>query len=72
VLAQGVPERPRFRKGTELPHVQTTTRGAVAASVAMVAGAPGTVRRESTDDEVARVRADAQSYVELSRRHAEA
>jgi carbonic anhydrase/acetyltransferase-like protein (isoleucine patch superfamily) len=38
----------------------------------LVAGVPGKVRRELTDDELAHVRANAQSYVELSRRHAKA
>ncbi|WP_261327345.1 hypothetical protein [Modestobacter marinus] len=38
----------------------------------LVAGVPGTVRRELTDDELAHVRADERSYVELMRRHAKA
>ena len=38
----------------------------------LVAGVPGKVRRELTDDELTHVRTNAQSYVELSRRHAKA
>jgi carbonic anhydrase/acetyltransferase-like protein (isoleucine patch superfamily) len=38
----------------------------------LVAGVPGKVRRELTDDELAHVRANAQSYLELMRRHAKA
>ena len=38
----------------------------------LVAGVPGKVRRELTDGELAHVRANAESYVELARRHAKA
>ena len=36
----------------------------------LVAGVPAKVRRELTDDEVAEVTANAENYVELSRKHA--
>ena len=36
----------------------------------LVAGIPAKVRRELTDDEVAEVTANAENYVELSRKHA--
>lgn len=38
----------------------------------LVASVPGKVRRELSDDELAHVRANARSYVELMRRHAKA
>ncbi len=46
--------------------------GAVIPPRSLVAGVPGTVRREIDDDALARIRANADVYVELARRHREA
>ncbi|GAB3879205.1 gamma carbonic anhydrase family protein [Terrabacter terrigena] len=46
--------------------------GAVIPPRSLVAGVPGTVRREIDDDGLARIRANADVYVELTRRHRDA
>jgi carbonic anhydrase/acetyltransferase-like protein (isoleucine patch superfamily) len=46
--------------------------GAVIPPRSLVAGVPGRVRREIDDDGLARIRANADVYVELARRHREA
>lgn len=45
--------------------------GAVIPPRSLVAGVPGRVKRELTDDDVARIVANADNYVALARRHAE-
>ncbi len=44
--------------------------GTIVPPRSLVAGVPAKVRRELTDDELAGIRANADHYVELSRRHA--
>jgi carbonic anhydrase/acetyltransferase-like protein (isoleucine patch superfamily) len=46
--------------------------GAVIPPRSLVAGVPGTVRREIDESGLARIRANAEVYVELARRHREA
>jgi carbonic anhydrase/acetyltransferase-like protein (isoleucine patch superfamily) len=46
--------------------------GAVIPPRSLVAGVPGTVRREIDDPGLARIHANAEAYLELARRHREA
>lgn len=46
--------------------------GAVIPPRSLVAGVPGKVRRELTDEDVERIRANAATYLDLARRHVEA
>ena len=46
--------------------------GAVIPPRSLVAGVPGKVRREIDDPGLARIRANAEVYLELARRHREA
>jgi carbonic anhydrase/acetyltransferase-like protein (isoleucine patch superfamily) len=62
----------RIGAGSLIAAGALVTEGADIPPGSLVAGVPGKVRRELSDDERAHVRANAQAYLDLTRRHASA
>lgn len=59
-------------KGSLVAAGAVVQEGALVPPRSLVAGVPGRVRRELSDEEVAKIRRNAQTYVDLARLHSEA
>lgn len=62
----------RIGRGSLVAAGAVVLEGAVVPPGSLVAGVPAKVRRETTTEETASIRANARTYVELARRHARA